>query len=302
MAMAFRALLWDEHIDIVQTMFESSDLWAGLVTKATSKAKLISSRRDLGILRSTKHRIAYRLSAGLPDRVLAVSDEVRHFCIEADALPPQRVRTVYNGIAVEASTEEERDKARQELGIRVGLPVITTVGNLRRVKGTDTLIRAAATVRTRYPDALFLICGSALEADYVSELRELIKELGLETNVRLLGGKENVPALLALTTVFALPSHSEGFPNALIEAMAAGLRCVATNVGGNREAITDGVDGMLVPPDNPDALAQAICHLLDHPAAAAEMGTKARTTYEKRFTIEVMMNRLVQTYEEVLQN
>jgi len=301
-AMAFRKLLRDERIDIVQTMFESSDLWAGLVTKAASKAKLISSRRDLGILRSTKHRIAYRRLAGLPDRVLTVSDEVRRFCIEADGLPPERVFTVYNGIAVETATEAERDKARQELGIPVDVPVITTVGNLRRVKGTDILIRAAATVRKRFPDALFLICGSVLETGYLFQLRELIKEFRLETNVRLLGGKENVPALLALTTVFALPSHSEGFSNALIEAMAAGVPCVATHAGGNGEAITDGVDGMLVPPDNPDALAQAICHLLNHPAAAAEMGTEARITYEKRFTIEVMMNQLVKTYEEVLQN
>jgi len=133
-------------------------------------------------------------------------------------------------------------------------------------------------------------------------LRGLIKELRLETNVGLLGGKENVPALLALTTVFALPSHSEGFSNALIEAMAAGLPCVATSVGGNSEAITDGVDGMLVPVRTPDALAQAICRFLHDPALAAEMGAKARLTYEKRFTIEAMMKELVGTYEQMLQN
>jgi len=300
MAMAFRKLLRNEQVDIVQTMFESSDIWAGLVTKATSKAKLISSRRDLGILRSTKHRVAYRLLAGLPDRVLAVSDEVRRFAIEADGLPPERVFTVYNGIAMETATAAERDGMRQALRIPVGIPVITTVGNLRRVKGTNMLIRAAATVRKHFPDAMFLICGDALEADYVSELRELIKELRLETGVRLLGGKENVPALLALTTVFALPSESEGFSNALIEAMAAGLPCVATNVGGNGEAITDGVDGILVPASNPDALAQAICHFLNDAAVAGDMGARARITYEKRFAIEVMMKALTRTYEEVL--
>jgi len=300
MAMAFRRLLRDEQVDIVQTMFESSDLWAGLVTKATSKAKLISSRRDLGILRSTKHRVAYRLLAGLPDRVLAVSDQVRRFCIEADGLPPERVFTLYNGIAVEAASESAWSKLRQELRIPAGVPVITTVGNLRRVKGADLLVRAAATVRDRFPDAIFLICGSALEADYVSQLRELIRELRLETHVCLLGGQEQVPSILALTTVFALPSRSEGFSNALIEAMAAGLPCVATNVGGNNEAITDGEDGILVPPDSPAALAEAICYLLDHPTAAAEMGAKARITCEKRFTIEAMMHELVRTYEEVV--
>jgi len=177
MAMAFRKLLQDEQVDIVQTMFESSDLWAGLVVKITSRARLISSRRDLGILRSTKHRVAYRLLAGLPDRVLAVSDEVRRFCIEADSLPPERVFTVYNGIAVHAPIEAEREKVRQAIRIPAGVPVITTVGNLRRVKGTDVLIRAAATVREHFADAIFLVCGDALEAGYVSELRQLIKEL-----------------------------------------------------------------------------------------------------------------------------
>jgi glycosyltransferase involved in cell wall biosynthesis len=300
MAMAFRKLLLDEHVDIVQTIFESADLWAGLVTKATSKAKLISSRRDLGILRSTKHRVAYRLLAGLPDRVLAVSDQVRRFCIEADGLPPERVFTLYNGIAVDAATEAERNRVRQELQIPPGAAVITTVGNLRRVKGADVLIRAAVKVRNRFPEALFLICGSALEPDYVSDLRDLIKQFRLEAQVRLLGGQEQVPSILALTTVFALPSHSEGFSNALIEAMAAGLPCVATNVGGNSEAITDGVDGILVPAANADALADAICHLLDHQTAAAEMGVKAKITYQERFTVEAMINALVHTYEEVL--
>ena len=97
-AFELRRFLKQQQVQIVQTFFESSDLWAGFVTKAMSKAKLIWSRRDMGILRTRKHHIAYRLMASAPDAVFAVSEQVRQHCIEVDRIDPARVQTIYNGL------------------------------------------------------------------------------------------------------------------------------------------------------------------------------------------------------------
>src|ERR1700722_5986918 len=93
-----KRFLKEQRIQIVQTFFESSDLWGGLVTKATSSAKLIWSHRDMGILRDRKHRVAYRLMSSVPDRVFAVSEQVRRHCIEVDGIDSSRVLTIYNGL------------------------------------------------------------------------------------------------------------------------------------------------------------------------------------------------------------
>ncbi len=96
-AFELKRFLSTNQVRIVHTFFESSDLWAGFVAKTMSDAKLVWSRRDLGILRRRKHAIAYRLMAGMPDAVFAVSEQVRRHCIRVDRIDPKRVETVYNG-------------------------------------------------------------------------------------------------------------------------------------------------------------------------------------------------------------
>ena len=105
-AAALRKLIREEHVDIVQTYFETSNLWGGLVAKL-SGALLLSSRRDMGILRKTKHALAYRLVNRLSDRVLAVSEEVKRFCIDADRIDPQKISVVYNGVDLQNITAGE---------------------------------------------------------------------------------------------------------------------------------------------------------------------------------------------------
>src|SRR5438270_1710729 len=96
-AFALRKLIRDEHVDIVQTYFETSNLWGGIVA-TLSGALLLSSRRDMGILRKTKHALAYRVVNRLADRVLAVSEEVEKYCIDADRIDPHKISVVYNGV------------------------------------------------------------------------------------------------------------------------------------------------------------------------------------------------------------
>ena len=293
-ALRLRQFLLDQNIRLVQTFFESSDLWVGPVAKLMAGIPLIWSRRDMGILRGSKHHVAYRLMAKLPDAVLAVSEQVRRYSIEVDGIPANRVETLYNGL--DLANWFSSDKERK---VPVA-PVIKTVGNIRRVKGHDIFLRAAALVAQRFPEARFSIGGGVLEPEFYQDLEQLARSLQIEDRVTFEGPVSDLHSYLADAAVFVLPSRSEGFSNAIVEAMAAGLPVVATDVGGNAEAVQDGTTGRIVPPENPQALASAICEVLGDPNRAKAMGEAARERVSEKFTTEAMMKQLVSVYHRVL--
>jgi glycosyltransferase involved in cell wall biosynthesis len=293
-AFELREFLRLQQVQIVHTFFESSDLWAGFVTKSMSKAKLIWSRRDMGILRTRKHNIAYRLMAGAPDAVFAVSEQVRRHCIEVDRIDSARVQTIYNGVNLaDWNTASRPAKPPGEL-------LVTTIGNIRRVKGHDILIKAAALIVPLFPKVSFSIAGDVLEADYFLELQTLVRDLDLSDHFHFVGGVINLSEHLSMADIFVLPSRSEGFSNAIVEAMAAALPVVATSVGGNGEAVEDGVTGLLVPSEDPAALSAAITRLLSDPSQARAMGIAGKARATENLTTEAMMNRITAAYRDLL--
>lgn len=300
-AKQIRRIVQQEQVSIVHTFFETSDLWAGPIARLSGCPVLISSRRDLGILRSRKHKIGYKVMGRLYDAVLAVSPQVRDFCIEHDGLDPDKVRTLFNGMENE-QVQRSRGRAamRQEMGIADETSVITTVGNIRRVKGIDVLVQAAQRVCRKYPRALFLIVGRKSEQEYCRELENKIATLGLTHNFRFLGSREDVFPLLRMSDIFCLPSRSEGFSNALIEAMACRLPCVATDVGGNSEVIKHGESGFIVASEDWQDLAARLLFLLDDSSLATEMGLRGEEVIQSRFTAQAMIGELVQVYQELL--
>jgi glycosyltransferase involved in cell wall biosynthesis len=290
-ALELRRFIRQRKIQIVQTFFESSDIWAGFVVKTLSNVRLVWSRRDMGILRSRKHTLSYRLMAGAPDRVFAVSEQVRRHCIEVDRINPVRVETIYNGLDLDGSVNAAKTS---------GEFLITSVGNVRRVKGHDVFIKAAAAVVRRFPQVSFSIAGEVLEPEYFAELQGLVRDLKLSERFHFVGGITNIPEHLSSADIFVLPSRSEGFSNAIIEAMAASLPVIATDVGGNAEAVKDGVSGFIVPPEDSAALAEAICLLLDDPSKASQMGAAGKMLVAEKFTTSAMMGRIRAAYAKLL--
>jgi glycosyltransferase involved in cell wall biosynthesis len=293
-SLELRRFLKEQRIQIVQTFFESSDIWAGFVTKVLSNAKLIWSRRDMGILRTGKHHAAYRLMSGFPDRVFAVSEQVRQHCMEVDGIDPSRVQTIYNGLDL-ADWDMVSKPAKNKSGF-----VVATVGNIRRVKGHDVFIKAAASVVSQIPNVSFSIAGDVLEPDYFAELQALVRDLGLSSRFHFVGGVANLRDHLAAADLFVLPSRSEGFSNAIVEAMAASLPVVATNVGGNAEAVVDGVSGIIVPSEDPAALSVAIVRLLANPGEAKRMGAEGKRLAAEKFTTDAMMSQITGVYGSLL--
>jgi glycosyltransferase involved in cell wall biosynthesis len=302
-ALDLRRFIRSEGVQIVHTFFESADLLGGLVAKLSGVPVVISSRRDMGILRSTRHHIAYRLMSPLFNQVQAVSGAVRRQTIRADGINPDKVVTIPNGIEIEKLDAADGSGAlRHALRLEDASPLIVSVGHIRRVKGFDVLLRAAAEVRRVYPKATFLIVGSVQEPDCGRDLRDLARQLDLERNVRFLGKMENesVWSLLKLCDVFCQASRSEGMSNALLEAMGCGLPCVATAVGGTPEVIEDGLTGYIVPSEDHQAAAARILSLLDDPACARTMGRLARRVVEERFSAQSMIRSMAGMYDQLL--
>jgi L-malate glycosyltransferase len=300
-ARKIRRRIRDQRVSIVHTFFETSDLWAAPLAKMSGCKAVVSSRRDMGILRTRMHHLAYRLLNPTFDLVLTVSEAVRQFCIENDHLSPQKVMTVYNGLALDKiASKNGAGELRAQLGLAPSARLVTTIGHIRRVKGIDTLVEAAAKVLHQFPNTMFLVVGRNSEPAHFREIQERITALGIERNVRFLGETENIFPILKISDVFFLPSRSEGFSNALIEAMACGLPCVASRVGGNPEAVEDGRSGYLVACENADESAERILMLLRNPLEATRMGAAGREIVERKFTADVMMRTLTDSYEKLV--
>lgn len=286
-----------DGVDVVHTFFPASDILGGLAGMLGGCRLMISSRRDMGILARPGHELAYRIMNKCFDQIQAVSERVREFVIEHDGVDPAKVVTVYNGVDLDAWQIREKASAPEQRGPG---PRIVSIGHMRRVKGYDVLLRAAARVVSECPSAQFLIIGGESEKGVAGELRELAGTLGISNNVRFLGPTHDVPDLIRHGDIYCLLSRSEGLSNALIEAMAAGLPPVVTAVGGNPEVVEHGRNGLLVPSEDPAGAASAILDLIANPDRREEMGRQARTSIEQRFSTKRMIATMLHNYQALL--
>lgn len=299
-AMQIRKLVRSQGVSIVHTFFETSDLWGAPIAKLSGCPIIVSSRRDMGILRRPKHQVAYRFINPLFDRVIAVSEQVRSYCIRQDRLDPAKVVTVYNGIDLNETPVDGTASLRHALGVGEASGVVVTLAHVRKVKGIDIFVRAADIVRREFPAAKFLVVGDTSETEHAMELQQLVAALGLQDTVKFVGNRQDTFRVLKCCDVFCLFSRSEGFSNALIEAMAAGLPCVATRVGGNGEAIAEDASGYLVENEDVRGAAERILRLLRDPTRAREMGAAGRRTVETKFTSQAMIEQLTNIYDGLL--
>ena len=211
-ALKLRRLIVKERFDIVHTMFPTSDLWGASIARLARRTLLISSRRDMGIVRKRKHDLAYRWLGRWFDQVQAVSEAVRGACIAQDGLRPERVATVHNGVEFERlqAAEPWADFARSFGLIPGGATLVTALGKIWPVKGVDVLIRATAMVCREYPRTNLVVAGWAAEGEYPGELQELARSLGVGANVKFIGRLQSVLPVLKSCDVFCLLSRSEG--------------------------------------------------------------------------------------------
>jgi glycosyltransferase involved in cell wall biosynthesis len=210
-------------------------------------------------------------------------------------IPRSKTLVLPNGVDLPAAASlPEQAQARATLGLPLEGLLVASVARLNPVKRLDVLLQALALVE----EAKLVLVGDGPER---GRLEALAESLGISGRVHLAGYREDVWPWLAACDVFALSSEWEGMPNAVLEAMAAGLPVVATRVGGTPDVVVEGVTGYLVPSDDPLALARALKALIRDSGLRYQMGAAGRHRVEERFSVERMVERTQALYEELLE-
>lgn len=231
---------------------------------------------------------------GRATRIIAVSDAVARFLVSC-GYAPQKIRTVHHGVPDYAALPRTpRDAMRSELGLDEA-PALVMVARFMRAKGQDIALRALATLADR---RWTLVLAGSLDTSFAKEVLALADELGITQRIRFIGHRDDVNNIYGCTDMLLAPSRREALSLTLLEAAAFGLPIVASDVGGIGEAVADGETGLLVPPENPSALAQAIATLLDNADLRVRMGRSGRQRYEALFALDSMTRGTLAVYAE----
>ncbi len=284
--------------DVVQAFLPLANFSAAIMGRLAGAELIVTSKRALGthLERVPWWRPFEGVANRLSDVIVANSEAVKQDAVRRERLAPDRLRVIFNGLEAGCFSRPSTDRAelRQREGVGPEDFLILCVGNLIPYKGHLDLIAALGLLGALATRVQLLIAGEDRGAG--ERLRARARELGLEARLHLLGRRSDIPELLAAADLFALPSHEEGFSNALLEAMAAGRPILATAVGGNAEALDAGRCGKLVPPRDPAALAAAIGELLQNESARMAMGTAARERARARYGVAAMVAAHLELY------
>jgi glycosyltransferase involved in cell wall biosynthesis len=292
------AFLRRQRVDVVHT----HDLWSNLLgVPAALLARvpvIISSQRDLSHLSwYRRRRMWLRRLQRLSSAVVVNAGPIREQLIREGQVPSEKIRVVHNGVDVGNFDRASRDSGVVLANTAVAKRVVL-VGNMTSdVKGHSVLIRAAPAVVREFPEARFILVGDGVLR---KQFETQAADLGLGKHFLFLGSREDVPEILSACDIAVLPSRMEGLPNALLEYLAAGLATVATHTGGNPEVVSDGITGLLVPPDNPDLLAAAILRLLRDPDLVRRLGQSGREHVRDSFGFERLVKQIETLYSELL--
>ena len=293
----FARFLKDERIDVVHSHDRYANLFCMMWGRYAGTPGLIASKR-WGTQRVT-HAVTNRLAYKLAHRVLGNSNQVGESLVAVERVPRERVVVVPNFVdddAFDAAPPEFLAGMRRELDVPSDALVVGIVARLSPIKDHKSLIKAAALLTSEFPALVLVFIGSGPNRD---ELESFAAAEGVASIVRFAGMREPPPNLHSLFDVSVLCSLSEGFPNSVVEAMAAGRPVVGTAVGGVPDAVRDGENGTLVPVQNPPALAAALAPLLRDEGLRRRMGEAGRRIAREEFSASKVLPRIATLYREL---
>jgi len=264
----------------------------GYVSSLAARAKMVYSARS--IFRDKK---VTRLFFG--KNVVAVSNAVRENLESFLGINRNNIAVIYNGTDISPSSRSARDAVRLRFQIQETDRVVSVIGTLTKAKGHRYLIKAIPAVVNVFPNLKVLFVGDGELSD---TLKAETRDSGMEATIRFCGSQEDVASFIDISDFTIMPSLWEGLPGGAIESINLGKPVVATAVGGLPEVIEDGVNGLLVPPGNPEALVKAIIQMLSSPDKVQEMGRNGRDICGQKFTLSSMLCQYEKYYEEVVQS
>ena len=288
-------LIKDSKIDILHTYLFHANILGRVLGRLARVPVIISSIR---VMERRRHHLWIDwLTNRMVDVETCVCEAVRKFTIEKGKIEPRKLVTIPNAIDVQQyELNMDVEQKKRELGLGSSHSILGVVGRLHKQKGHIYLLKAMRQIIKEYPGAVLLVMG---DGPLRMRLRQVCSKLLIHMYVKFLGLRHDIKEITALIDVFILPSLWEGMPNVLLEAMALGRPIVATRVGGVDEMIEDGTSGVLVPPADKKALAEAVIHLLGRPDKGRGLGQMARKQVARRFPIEGMVKRTEKLYEEL---
>jgi glycosyltransferase involved in cell wall biosynthesis len=281
---------------ILHTHLYHQNLYGRLASLGLGLQGLVASVHN-AYSRLKIHRCVWNyLLARVTDKVLVSSSRVYRDVRRYDRVPAAKILIMPYGIRM-AELDLPLSKAEAKAGLDISGFCLGTIGRLEEQKGQEFLLAAIPELKEKIPDLNVLIIG---DGRLRSSLENQARILGVTDVVHFLGTRRDLPLLYRAMDVFVLPSLWEGMPLVLLKAMAAGLPVIATQVSGAEDIIEDGRNGRFIPPRQPAALAQAVLELHDSPGLWSQFGEQARKTVSQNYSLEAMLTRLQQLYEDLV--
>lgn len=263
---------------------------------------LIWHMRDLIKMRLF-NKIFINYAGSMANIIVATTTVMKNNLISL-GVAPEKICVIHNGIDLKKYNTAPTNGGiiRKEFGISLYTPLVGIVGQLTAWKGQRDFIRAASIVVERYPSAKFLIVGKTIIGDshYGQELADLVTKLGLNRHIIFTGFRTDISNVMAAIDILVSASWKEPFGRTIIESMAAGKPVIATNAGGVPDIIENRVNGILVPPRNPQRLANGILEILNNPELCRKIRNAGRKAVKQRFSLEKQMRKIEKLYEDVL--
>mgnify|MGYP001145837454 CR=1 FL=1 len=282
-----------QNVHVVHTHASFSGRVAGKLTGC----KIIMTRHGLsrGNSGAVKRIIVNLLSKFFTHKIIAISRAVKINLIES-GVPANMIKTIYNGIDLTVY-RNSHPTLRKHLGVTSDIPIIGIVARLVWEKGYEYAIKAMPRVLEKFPKAILVIIGDGPQE---KPLKKLCMDLDITDSVIFMGFQNNVENLAIDFDVFVLPSVSEGLGLALLEAMALEKPVITTEVGGIPEVVKNGINGLLVPPENEMLLAENIIKILTSEEMANSLAVQAKDTVYEKFSADNMASETMEVYEQIL--
>lgn len=296
---AMRSTLRSVAPDVLHTHNPMAHYYAVAASLGLGVRTVLNTRHGMGSgdLGARREKL-FRLALLATDHAVSVCDAARQRFVVHGVMPAAKAVVVRNGIDLgrfAMRSAEAGSALRASLGLPADAVVFGTVGRLNEAKQQHRLLGALRSLTDAGHRVALVIAGDGERRQFLEAETDL---LGLRAQVRLLGARNDVPELLAGMDVFVLPSRTEGYSLALVEASAAGLPIIATSVGGNAEIVQQGTTGLIVPPADDDALALAMAVLADDPAQRERLGAQARAWALREGTLDAMCDGYERLYAD----
>jgi glycosyltransferase involved in cell wall biosynthesis len=286
------------RIELVHTYGLRADTVGRVAARLGGARAVVSGIRSIDPWRRWHHTLLDRLTAPLVDLFISNSEAGKAATVARERFAPQRIEVIHSGIPAREIPVARRREIRAELGVAPdAFPVTGILANLREMKGHEDVVRALPAILAAWPSAVFLFAG---RDDSGGAIARMAADLGVDRAIRFLGYRADTAPLLAAMDIFMLPSHWEGLPVSILEAMHAGVPVITTGVGGIPELVRDGEEALIIEPRRPDLIAQAVGRLAADEDVRRRLALAAQRRARNEFSLETMVRRHEEVYARLL--